>query len=188
MAIVKATIISPERLRKETQGVDDSCLDIDKIVYEIVDRYVGKLDEDLEQLQTKMLTKKLTEEELDEAALKIPLYLYFATEGQEETGVRQDYSKILKTKKYSEFYAKLEKGTIADKTSQAEQEVLYENQSVMVYTRAHRMIAQKIEQASEFVSAAKKIITKRMNAEALNNGGYATDAMFNKGNKRLGVR
>lgn len=149
-----------ERLNSE---INKSHSDIYLLVQSIISEYCSQLDECLDIInQSLTLGETLSDIELESYILDLSTSLYYASEGQESLGIKEDLSKTLKLNKYNEAHTRAI-GTIADKQAEAEQ--ASHNEAILqnAYSRAYKIIKNKVEQGNEVLQCLKKIITKRTN-------------------------
>ena len=109
-----------ELKRNELEKVMGRVVDDSKIINEIVNKIEERYAKDLSDfmLKVEQLLKRereLTNGELEEIVLKIPVFLYFAVQGLETLGVESDMAKAVKEEIAAEVFLKAE-GTIPDKT------------------------------------------------------------------------
>lgn len=141
--------------------IDDNGDIINNIVNTLVDDYCRELDnyicfiKDILESDTPP-----TDTELDDFALNIPVRLYFAGEGQESLGVKEDIAKAVKQELYNAAFDSAT-GTIADKTAVAELAIQNETITHIAYSRAYKKIKARCEMANEVLQSVKKVITRR---------------------------
>ena len=104
--------------------------------------------------------------ELDEWSVKLSSLLYFAGEGVESIGIKEDIAKAYKMDKYNNAYNEIS-GTIADKSAFADLQTQKEFLVHTIYQRAYKMAKQKVEAGMELLQSIKKVISRRMNSYSL---------------------
>lgn len=160
--------IDLEVLNTLDNKIKNKSVDINTIVNRIVADYCKPLD-DLMRNINEMLNDAVrpSDEELDAWSCKLAASLYFAGEGVETIGVKQDVAKAYKMEKYNNVYDNAE-GTINDKSAIAELKSQQEYLIHIIYTRAYKKASQKLDAGNEMLSSIKKVISRRMGAFNLN--------------------
>lgn len=150
--------------------IQENSILIENIVYEIVTEYTKELDSIMITCRSIFNSKdKVTNEELEDLLTQLPTALYFVNEGQEYVGLREDISKMTRMEKYNEA-RKEATGTIADKNTAAELEVMNEDLNRIIYQRAYKMIRSKVEMGQEMINGLKRIFDARMSDRDLSKG------------------
>lgn len=151
-------------IEKIRQHVEDNSKSIDNIVQSIInpyckdlDKYVGFIRECLADGQNPP-----TDVELEDWCMNLSTYIYFAGGMCEHLGVRDDISKAVWKEVYHSERSKLERGTVADKDSQAELASQQEQLTNICYNRAYRIMKSKVDNAQELMSSCKKVLSRRM--------------------------
>lgn len=137
-----------------------------KRVNRLVDILVSKYNRDLEDLITVYKEKlasgrELTDKELENAVLKIPIFMYFTASGLETLGVEGDNAAAIRKAAFNQAYMK-HTGTINDKTAAAEMETIPEALLEVAFTRAYKRLKTQVEMAAHIYSGFKKVLSKRM--------------------------
>lgn len=160
--------IDLEKLTELDSKIKNKSVDINGIVNKIVADYCKPLD-DLMTSINEMLNDAVrpSDEELDAWSCKLAASLYFAGEGVETIGVKQDVAKAYKMEKYNNAYDETD-GTISDKTAYAELKSQEEYLIHVIYTRAYKKACQKLDAGNEVLSSIKKVISRRMGAFNMN--------------------
>lgn len=147
----------------ELQGRIDSNGDIiNNIANDIVNGYCKQLDEYITFIKEILddVENPPTDKELDDFMLNIPVLLYFAGEGQETLGIKEDVAKAIKQELYNQTFDGAT-GTIADKTAVAELATQTEYITHIAYSRAYKKIKTKCETANEILQSVKKVVSRR---------------------------
>ena len=103
---------------------------------------------------------ELTDCELEEIALKVPVYMYYVAEGMENIGLAYDSSKMNKLEMFNKMYDMAD-GTIQDKKSRAELNSMPEHYIEIVFSRAYKRIKAKLNVCEHLCLSIRKIIGKR---------------------------
>jgi len=153
------------KVKSTENRIQDNASKVDEIVKRLVNDYAKPLD-DYVTLCRDIITDKVnppTDEELDDMCMTLPCYLYFAGEGQEALGLREDVAKAIKMELYNNSYEQAI-GTIADKTATAELASQHEFIVHSCYQRAYKQLKMKYEIGLELLNSIKKVIGRRQNA------------------------
>lgn len=140
---------------------------IKRLVDEIVIRYsrdlddfvelVGRLLEDIKQGRI----REYSDISLEMQTIKLPVLMYFASNGLEDLGAESDIAKANRMERYNEVYVELT-GTIPEREAGAGLNTLYEAMMEAVYLRAYKKLKAKIDMADKLFSALKKVLSKRI--------------------------
>lgn len=150
------------KLRQIKARVEASSQTIDRLVDSIVSRYNRDLDEEVEKVKEALAQKdKLSDEEVENLVMKIPVFMYFSANGVETLGIESDMAKAVKLEVYNEKYMRAE-GTINDKKAEAENMTLHEQMIEVAFSRAYKKLKLKLDMAEAVFSGAKKVLSKRM--------------------------
>ena len=151
--------LKSDAVSKEVQEVSDEIAkeytkDLDKYVHFI--RSILKDGENPPSIQ-----------ELEDYCINLPVLIYYASEMQEKLGINDDISKSLYKRAYNTHRMCQEVGTVADKTSIAEELSNDELIISICYKRAYTIVKNKVDAAQELLSSCKKIITRRISEQEL---------------------
>ena len=155
--------IDVNKVRQLQRRINTNSELIDSIVDRLVSGYCEQLDEYMKYIKNILAdtNNPPTDRELDDFTLNIPVLLYFAGEGQESLGIKEDVAKAVKQELYNEVFDNAT-GTIADKTATAELATQNEYITHIAYNRAYKKIKLRCEAANETLQSVKKIISRRM--------------------------
>lgn len=149
-------------------------------IQEVVEGIVNKYCKDLDRI---MLTIKkwladesdaLTDQELEDLMIRIPLFLYDVCSNQELVGLQSSIADQVHKEAYSEAF-RIARGTIADKNSVADLNTRSEQLEKIIYERAYKGIKLKIEMAVEMLASIKKVQSARM--QQYDMGKFASNRM-----------
>lgn len=142
--------------------VETVSLPLEKIVNNIVSDHIGELETVIHKIRDMLKdeTDQLTDLEIDDIMLQLPILLFDNTDDQEIVGMQSDLSSQIYKEAYNEAF-KLARGTVADKTSVAELTAMAQKLDTLIYDRAYKIIKQKINMAVETLNAVKKIQSSR---------------------------
>lgn len=150
------------KLRTIKREVESNAETIEKIVDQLVSKYNSDLDKCINEAKELLDKKdKLTDYEIENITLRVPIYMYYGVHGLETLGIQLDNAKAIKTTKYNEYYMEAQ-GTISDKTAEAENLVIPEHLMVVCYERAYKKLKSKVEVATQICQATRKVLTKRI--------------------------
>ncbi len=151
-----------ERLRTIKRQVEENSAVVEQIVEQIVTKYNRELHDLMAEVKQKLDAKNdLTDEELDNITLRLPIYMYFAAGGLEVLGIEGDAAKATKMAIFNQKYL-LADGTIQDKTKTAEISTLNESVIETAFIRAYKQLKTQIDMAEHVFSGVKKVVSKRM--------------------------
>ncbi len=153
----------------EDGNIEAAVLDMDgksapvmEIVTTMVGKYSKELDEYVMTMHEDMMNGKVfSDEEIQEAIIKIPVLMYFAIEGLEIIGTSADLAKTTKMEKVNESYMAAT-GTIPEKTKTSELAGMEDEIISNVYARAYKMLNMKIGKAESLYTGMKKVFDKRI--------------------------
>lgn len=136
---------------------------IQQLVDKLVDKCCDKLDDYISYVAERLNSPDyvLSDKELDDIILTIPIQLYFVGSQQEKLGVKRDVSETNRKLLFNEMYTKAV-GAAGVRKSEAEQNLFYEDMTIVVYNRAYETIKSKVEFATEILQSSKKIVSRRM--------------------------
>ena len=150
------------KLRTIKREIETNSATIEKIVDQLVGKYNEDLDKCIDEARELLDTKdKLTDYEIENITLRVPVYMYYGVHGVETLGIQLDNAKAIKTTKYNEYYMDAQ-GTIGDKTAEAENLVIPEHLMVVCYERAYKKLKAKVDVATQICQATRKVLTKRI--------------------------
>jgi hypothetical protein len=152
-------ILSKELLDK----VELNAGEIEKVVTDIIEPYVSELDDYMKWVREILRDdeKPPTDVELDDIAMTLSTLIYFVSTGTEQMGIRDDLSKVAYKEAYNTARSMLDKGTVADKNTQAELDALSDHIVNVVYSKAYKIMKAKAESAQEVLASVKKVISRR---------------------------
>lgn len=144
-----------ERIEQKGQPLEEA-------VKVIVDKHTGELQEIIRKIRAMLKdeTDQLTDLEIDDIMLQLPILLFEETDGQEIVGLQLDLANQLHKESYNEAY-KAARGTIPEKTSVAELTSMITKMDTIIYDRAYKIIKQKLAMAVETLNAVKKVQATR---------------------------
>lgn len=157
-------------MNKEKQKqVIDMSETLEKIAQPIVDNLTKNLDAIISKTRQRQAESRLSDTDLQNAILAIPLELYYLNNQLEKIVLKESLAKELTRDKYNEELAKAN-GTVNVKGSIAEQNSQEERIVQLLYTTANKRLNAKISTATEVLNSCKKIITYRNTEMELNRG------------------
>lgn len=154
-----------EQFEEVSYVVEEHSKTITDIVCRIVDKYTADLDSFVERVKNGLEDKEkpLTTNELSNICMRLATYIYFASAMTEQLGIKDDISKAVYKEVYNNNRNLLEKGTVADKNTQAELSSQKEYLVNVIYSRSFRIVKEKVDSAQELLSSCKKVLTLRIN-------------------------
>lgn len=152
------------------QEISENSKLIEDIAFNISKEFTQELDKVMGICKSIFQSKdKITNQEIEDLLAQLPSILYFVNEGQEAVGIKQDIAEMTKKVNYNIAREKAN-GTIADKNTTAEGQVINEAINEIIYQRAYKLIRAKIEMAQEMVNSLKRIFDARMMEYQIGNG------------------
>ena len=144
------------------QEISENSKLIEDIAFNISREFTQELDKVMGICKSIFQSKdKITNQEIEDLLAQLPSILYFVNEGQEAVGIKQDIAEMTRKTNYNIAREKAN-GTIADKNTTAEGQVINEAINEIIYQRAYKLIRAKIEMAQEMVNSLKRIFDARM--------------------------
>ena len=145
------------------EKVDSSSEEIEKIIKAIVDKHCFNLTKLVNQIKNIMTTSDddLTDSEIDDLLIQLPLALYEVSDEQEYLGMKDDISTALTKELYNKVYQSSE-GKVAEKTAMAE--LATQKQSIIsaAISRSYKIVKSKVEAEYELLNGIKKIQNRRI--------------------------
>lgn len=178
------SVLNKKNLRDYQQKVDNLSSDIDIIIDRLVRKYCSDLDSLMNKITERVMKYEenpLSDLELDYFILNLSQLIYWASEGQEILSVRADIAETLKDEGFLESFSN-QTGTANQKKLKAEQSVLLETLTNLIYDKATKRIKLKVSYALEMLQSIKKIYTKRMGESNLDS--YSEKVINTGGNMR----
>ena len=152
------------------QEISENSKLIEDIAFNISKEFTQELDKVMGICKSIFQSKdKITNQEIEDLLTQLPSILYFVNEGQEAVGIKQDIAEMTKKANYNIAREKAN-GTVADKNTTAESQVINEAINEIIYQRAYKLIRAKIEMAQEMVNSLKRIFDARMMEYQIGNG------------------
>ena len=152
------------------QEISENSKLIEDIAFNISKEFTQELDKVMGTCKSIFQSKdKITNQEIEDLLAQLPSILYFVNEGQEAVGIKQDIAEMTRKTNYNIAREKAN-GTVADKNTTAEGQVINEAINEIIYERAYKLIRAKIEMAQEMVNSLKRIFDARMMEYQIGNG------------------
>lgn len=160
--------VNSEKISKIRIHVEDNSKVVDEIVKDIITPYSKDLDKYVKFVAgcLKNGERQPTIGELEDFCMNLSALIYFASGMCENLGIRDDISKAVWKETYNNA-RDLQKGTIADKNSQAELQSQQEQLTNICFSRAYKTMKAKVDAAQELLSSCKKVLTNRMSERDL---------------------
>lgn len=160
------------RMRSVKIEVENNSKVIDRMVDQIVSKYNRDLNQFIQSVREQLDRKDLlSDEELENIAVKLPLFMYFAASGLESLGIEGDSAKAVKLDVFNQKYLKAT-GTIQDKTKAAELDTFNETFVEIAFNRAYKTLRIQLDMAEHLFSGIKKVLSKRMQEFELSKKEY----------------
>lgn len=141
--------------------IEQDAKSIDAMVNQIVENSTKETDEYIENIKRELDVADLSISELNRILIKLSMYYYYLAREQEMVGIRQDIAAIYEKEKYNLHFMGAV-GTVASKTSQAEEKTKEERVIALVWEKSYKILKNKYTSLGVFVDAVKKIITTKI--------------------------
>jgi len=141
--------------------IEQDAKSIDAMVNQIVENSTKEIDEYIENVKRELDVADLSISELNRILIKLSMYYYYLAREQEMVGIRQDIAAIYEKEKYNLHFMGAV-GTVASKTSQAEEKTKEERVIALVWEKSYKILKNKYTSLGVFVDAVKKIITTKI--------------------------
>lgn len=140
----------------------DVTKEMETIIKQIVDTKTSDITDIVHKIQTLLRddTPDLSDAEIDDILLQLPIVLYDSMEEQEIVGMQSDMANQIYKQAQSEAY-KMARGTISDKNAVADLQTRQEQLEKILFDRSYKIIKQKFEMAVETLNAVKKVQSSR---------------------------
>ena len=136
--------------------------DMETVIRTIVDNKTSEVSDIIHKIRAMLKddTTELSDIEIDDILLQLPIVLYDAMDEQEIVGMQLDLANQIYKEAQSEAY-RLARGTISDKNAVADLQTRTQQLEKILYDRSYKMIKQKFEMALETLNAVKKVQASR---------------------------
>lgn len=141
--------------------IEQDAKSIDAMVNQIVEDSTKEVDEYIENIKRELDVAELSISELNLILMKLCSYYYYLAKEQELVGVRQDIATIYEKEKYNLHFMGAV-GTVASKTSQAEEKTKEERVIALVWEKSYKILKNKSVAISSYIDSVKKIITGKI--------------------------
>lgn len=143
---------------------------LESAIGRIVENHIGHLNDVVSKLKSMLEdeTDLLTDLEIEDILLHLPILLYDVTDDQEVVGMQSDLADLIYKEAYNEAL-KIARGTVQEKTSATELATMTQKFDTVIYDRAYKTIKQKIAMAIEILNAVKRIQSTRLQGVELGN-------------------
>lgn len=141
---------------------NSATIEIESVIKRIVESKTSDVTSIIHNIRTwlKDDSTELSDIEIEDILLQLPIVLYDSMEEQEIVGMQLDMSNQIYKEAQSEAY-RLARGTISDKNAEADLKTRAEQIEKIIYDRSYKIIKQKFEMAIETLNAVKKVQASR---------------------------
>jgi len=169
-------MMNVDRIRGLLNNLHNKSERVHALVDGIIGEFIGDMDLYLEEVRQKVNNGEVSDGELEQITIRLPLMIYFANDRLEDLGLEGDIAEAVKSEAFGESYLSAE-GTIPERESRAELDTLEEDLIEKAYKRAYKKLKSKIEKAESVYTGVKKVLDKRAREVGLsmmsqNNVGY----------------
>ena len=135
-------VCNEKEIEEFMYNIEMNASDIDKKIDFIIKPHCEELDSYVEQINNALIedSSSITDEELDQFVMNLSTMLYFLNTGVEQLGVADDMSRLVYKDAYNTARNLIEKGTVADKNSQAELEAVGEHLVNLIYNKSYKIL------------------------------------------------
>ena len=135
---------------------NSATIEIESVIKRIVESKTSDVTSIIHNIRTwlKDDSTELSDIEIEDILLQLPIVLYDSMEEQEIVGMQLDMSNQIYKEAQSEAY-RLARGTISDKNAEADLKTRAEQIEKIIYDRSYKIIKQKFEMAVETLNAVK---------------------------------
>ena len=148
-------------MRGQKREIEGASKKLEDVVEQLVKKYSADLDDFMDHVKECIDERdKLSDFELENMSIRVPVYMYFAATGLEQLGIEYDSAKTSRTQAYSRWFT-LADGTIQDKQAEADRETLTEQFLEIAFQRAYKQLKQKLEVCENLCQSLRKVIGKR---------------------------
>lgn len=140
----------------------DATIQMEQVIKNIVDSKTQDITIIVHKIRSLLKddTPDLTDTEIDDILLQLPIVLYDSMEEQEIVGMQSDMANQIYKQAQSEAY-KMARGTISDKNAVADIQTRQQQLEKILFDRSYKIIKQKFEMALETLNAVKKVQSSR---------------------------
>lgn len=140
----------------------DATIQMEQVIKNIVDSKTQDITIIVHKIRSLLKddTPDLTDAEIDDILLQLPIVLYDSMEEQEIVGMQSDMANQIYKQAQSEAY-KMARGTISDKNAVADIQTRQQQLEKILFDRSYKIIKQKFEMALETLNAVKKVQSNR---------------------------
>lgn len=146
---------------QKLKTIENESMNIDAFVNKILENEVKELDSYMDNLKKELNLSDLSIQELNQVLMKLCSYSYYLSTRQEIIGVRQDIAAIYEKEKYNKSFNDLQ-GTVASKTSRAEELAQEEAIISLIWEKAYKAIKLRIDSLNRYIDAIKKITSTKI--------------------------
>ena len=160
-------LYSAETLLNLAERVEVDSTQLNSLIDNVVSAYTGALNDIMEEIHIKIIDADEPDVTvLEHYFLELSNCLYFVSERVEKLGIMDAISKLQLKEAYNNAYMNPKtdkaKPTVAELTAEAEGRTIYETAVNEVYSRAYKIMKNKIDAAYTMVSTLSKCISRRM--------------------------
>ncbi|ADL40357.1 hypothetical protein phiCTP1_gb56 [Clostridium phage phiCTP1] len=161
-------MLSDEKCRTIKRDIEQDSKALTSIVNQLIAKYSKELDIYVTEVK-EMLEKrnKLSDDEVEDLTIKVPLYLYNICDGIETLGIEGDTAKQHKNQLFHEMVMRCE-GTIRDKESYANTKVVNEALVEIAFQRAYKKLKLKMDAAMQICQSSRKVLSRRIEDSNIN--------------------
>ena len=171
-------MIESEKLKTKIDALDEDIENIEHILTDTVSYYSADLDKVMDNIQRDIIEDEYPSiNTIEKYFLELSNTLYFMCERSERLGIFDSISKAKAQETYNAKYLEhqhsadgkvgAKKPTIPESQAISETTALYDNTVSDIYSKAYRIIKNKVSAAETMVSTLSKILSHRMQESQL---------------------
>lgn len=173
-----ANSLDVEKLKDLMTSTENNVAVFDSITSDVVSKYADALDTLMKDLYQNVISVAgdVPSSVLESYYLNLTSTLYFMGEKAERVGIHADVSKAASKEIYNKAYLENQivdatgknKKTVNENMAHAEEASKYESVVNSIYERVYKQLKYKLDLGREMVSTLRKVISSRMQEQALN--------------------
>ncbi|MGL5460750.1 MAG: hypothetical protein ACRDBY_14130 [Cetobacterium sp.] len=160
-------LVNKDKLQEVRRSLEDDNVIVEGVFTKLLQNYMEGLDDIIIELNNLVALvengdiDKVSNQELEQVTLKLPLLMYQLGGDIERIGLKIDVASAVRSK--IENSTTLDStGTVAEKKAKAEIEVFYEELMEKAYKRLYKQIDRKLDYADKIYNSIKKVLSLRI--------------------------
>lgn len=163
--------VDEDKVKELMDSTENNVKYFDDIVCDIVTKYTKPLDEIMDKIKEFLVdSNNIVESDVEKYFLELSSALYYIAEQSERLSVYDIISKAAYKEVYNAAYLgnqvkdaeKKNKTTVAENQAVAENASIYESAVNEMYSKAYKIVKNKVDAAQTMASTLSKILSKKM--------------------------